>query len=267
VPDNTKVAVIKACLYEPQVNRTYAEMAAHYDTAILPARPRRPRDKAKVEAAVLIIERWLLGRLRHRRFYGLAELNAVIAELLRRLNEERPLRRLGITRRALLEELDRPHLKRLPAEPYGFAEWRLRRVGIDYHIEVDAHFYSVPHRFARREVEVRLTPQTIEIFLKGERIAPHRRGSPNHGHTTRPEHMPSSHRRYADWTIERIRRTAASTGPRSEARRQGRPRDVSCARRLALVVLFQAAQALLPPNWFFAKTILAHIMLDVGYHH
>ena len=217
VPDNTKVAVIKACLYEPQVNRTYAEMAAHYDTAILPARPRRPRDKAKVEAAVLIIERWLLGRLRHRHFYGLAELNAAIGELLRQLNEERPLRRLGVTRRALLEELDRPHLKRLPAEPYSFAEWRLRRVGVDYHIEVEAHFYSVPHRFARSEVEVRLTPQTVEIFLRGERIAAHRRASGNHGHTTVSEHMPSSHRRYADWTVERIRHAAASIGPATAA--------------------------------------------------
>jgi transposase len=207
VPDNTKVAVIKACLYEPQVNRSYAEMAAHYDTAILPARPRRPRDKAKVEAAVLIIERWLLGRLRHRRFYSLAEPNAAIIGLLRQLNEARLIRRLGVTRRALLEELDRPNLKRLPTEPYCFAEWRLPhgsspwaegpRVGIDYHVEVDAHFYSVPHRFARHQVEVRLTPQTVEIFLKGERIAAHRRGSPNHGHTTLAEQMPSSHRRYA----------------------------------------------------------------------
>ena len=212
-----QVAVIKACLYEPQVNRSYAEMAAHYDTAILPARPRRPRDKAKVEAAVLIIERWLLGRLRHRRFYGLTELNAAIGGLLRQFNDERPLRRLGVTRRALLEELDRPNLKLLPTEPYGFAEWRLRRVGVDYHVEVDAHFYSVPHRFARNEVEVRLTPQTVEIFLKGERIAAHRRGSGNHGHTTFAEHMPSSHRRYADWTIERIRRTAASIGPATAA--------------------------------------------------
>jgi len=217
VPDNTKVAVIKACLYEPQVNRSYAEMAAHYDTAILPARPRRPRDKAKVEAAVLIIERWLLGRLRHSRFYSLAELNAAIVELLRQLNDERPIRRLGVTRRALLEELDRPHLKQLPTAPYCLAEWRLRRVGIDYHVEVDAHFYSVPHRFARSEVEVRLTPQTVEVFLKGEWIAAHRRGSPNHGHTTLAEHMPSSHRRYADWTIQRIRRAAASIGPATAA--------------------------------------------------
>jgi transposase len=217
VPDNPKVAVIKACLYEPQVNRTYAEMAAHYDTAILPARPRRPRDKAKVEAAVLIIERWLLGRLRHRRFYSLAELNAAITEMLRYLNEERPIRRLGRTRRALFEELDRPNLKPLPAQPYAFAEWRLRRVGLDYHVEVEDHYYSVPHRFARSEVEVRLTPQTVEVFLKGERIAAHRRSSGNHRHTTVPEHMPSSHRRYADWTIERIRCEAAAIGPATAA--------------------------------------------------
>src|SRR6202011_6087914 len=155
VPDNTKTAVIKACLYDPQVNRTYAEMAAHYDTAVLPARPRRPRDKAKVEVAVLIIERWLLGRLRHHRFYSLAELNTAIGELLRQLNDERPIRRLGVTRRALFEELDRPNLNSLPAQPYCFAEWRVRRVGVDYHVELEGHFYSVPHRFARSEVEVR----------------------------------------------------------------------------------------------------------------
>jgi transposase len=208
VPDNTKVAVIKACLYEPHVNRTYAEMAAHYDTAVLPARPRRPRDKAKVEAAVLIIERWLLGKLRHRRFYSLAELNAAIDELLHQLNEERPIRRLGVTRRALLEELDRPHLKALPSEPYAFAE---------YHVEVEAHFYSVPYRFARHEVEVRLTPRTVEVFVKGERIAAHLRSSGNHRHTTVPAHMPSSHRRYADWTVGRIRQEAAAIGPATSA--------------------------------------------------
>jgi transposase len=165
----------------------------------------------------LIVERWLLGRLRHRRFYGLAELNAAIGEMLRQLNEERLLRRLGVTRRALFEQLDRPNLKPLPAQPYAFAEWRLRRVGVDYHVEVEDHYYSVPHRFARSEVEVRLTPQTVEVFLKGERIAAHRRASGNHRHTTVPEHMPSSHRRYADWTIERIRREAAVIGPATAA--------------------------------------------------
>src|SRR5271169_4903065 len=188
VPDNTKVAVIKACLYE-----------------------------AKVEVAVLIIERWLLGRLRHHRFYSLAELNAAIGELLRQLNDERPIRRLGVTRRALFEELDRPNLNSLPAQPYCFAEWRVRRVGVDYHVELEGHFYSVPYRFARSEVEVRLTPRAVEIFLKGERIAAHLRASGNHRHTTVSEHMPSSHRRYADWTIERIRREAASIGPATAA--------------------------------------------------
>jgi transposase len=213
VPDNTKVAVIKACLYDPQINRTYAEMATHYDTAILPARPRRPRDKAKVELGVLLVERWLLGRLRHRTFFNLNEVNAAIGEFLTRLNEERPIRRLGVTRRQLLEELDRPMLKPLPAEPYVFAERRMRRVGLDYHVEVDGHYYSVPHRFVRAEIEARSTARTVELFVRGERIAAHLRMSGNHKHTTVADHMPSSHRRYADWTIERIRQDAAAIGP------------------------------------------------------
>jgi transposase len=213
VPDNTKVAVIKACFYDPQVNRTYIEMAAHYDTAVLPARPRKPRDKAKVEACVLIVERWLLGRLRRRQFCGLSDLNHAIREMLVQLNEQRPIRRLGTTRRQLLEELDRPALKPLPAEPYVFAEWRARRVGLDYHVDVDGHYYSVPYRFAREQVEVRLTPQTVEVFRKGERIAAHMRNSGNHRHTTAADHMPSSHRRYADWTVERIRGEARVIGP------------------------------------------------------
>ena len=217
VPDNTKAAVIKACLYDPLVNRTYAEMAAHYDTAILPARPRRPRDKAKVEQAVLVVERWLFGRLRHRTFYSLADVNVAIGELLTLLNEERPIRRLGVTRRQLLEEIDRPALKPLPIEPYVFSEWRACRVGIDYHVEADAHYYSVPHRFARADVDVRLTARTVEVFLKGERIAAHMRMSGNHKHTTVAEHMPSSHRRYASWTIDRIRADARLIGPATAA--------------------------------------------------
>jgi transposase len=217
VPDNTKTAIIKACLYDPLVNRTYAEMAAHYDSAILPARPRRPRDKAKVEQAALIVERWLLGRLRHRIFYGLADVNAAIGELLTHLNEERPIRRLGVTRRQLLEQVDRPALKPLPAAPYEFSEWRVCRVGIDYHVEVAAHYYSVPHRFARAEVDVRLTARTVEVLLKGERIAAHPRNSGNRKHTTVSEHMPSSHRRYAGWTIERIRADARQIGPATAA--------------------------------------------------
>ena len=217
VPDNTKTAVIRACLYDPYVNRTYADMAAHYGTAILPARPRRPRDKAKVEQAVLIVERWLLGRLRNQIFYSLAEVNAAIANLLRRLNEERPIRRLGVTRRQLLEQIDRPALKPLPDAAYVLGEWCARRVGIDYHVDVAAHYYSVPHRFARAEVEVRLSARTVEIFLKGERIAAHMRNSGNRKHTTVAEHMPSSHRRYAGWTIDRIRKDASAIGPATSA--------------------------------------------------
>jgi transposase len=129
----------------------------------------------------------------------------------------RPIRRLGVTRRQLLEQIDRPALKVLPAEPYEFSEWRTCRVGIDYHIEVAAHYYSVPHRFARAEVDARLTARTVEIFLKGERIAAHMRGAGNHKHTTVTEHMPSSHRRYAGWTIERIRADARLIGPATAA--------------------------------------------------
>jgi transposase len=216
VPDNAKVAVIKASFHDPQIHRTYAEMAAHYDMAVLPARPRKPKDKAKVEAAVLIVERWLIGRLRQRQFHSLGELNAAIREMLHHLNEVHTIRRLGVSRRQLLEELDRPHLKLLPAEPYVFAEWRARRVGIDYHVDIDNHFYSVPHRFARQQVEIRLTARTVEVFLKGERIAAHVRMSGNGKHTTISDHMPSSHRRYADWTIERIKREAAAIGPSVE---------------------------------------------------
>jgi transposase len=217
VPDNAKTAIVKACFYDPQVNRTYADMAAHYGTALLPTRPRKPRDKAKVEAAVLIVERWLLGRLRRKTFYSLAEVNAAIEEMLKNLNEERPIRRLGVTRRKLFEEVDRPALKALPIEPYEYCEWRLRRVGIDYHVEIDAHYYSVPYRFARAEVEARLTVRGVEIFQKGERIAVHLRMSGNHKHTTIPDHMPSSHRRYAGWTIERIREDARKIGPATAA--------------------------------------------------
>jgi len=143
----------------------------------------------------------------------LAEVNAAIAELLVRLNDQRVLRYVGRTRRQLFEEIDAPRLKPLPAEPYGLAEWRLRKVGLDYHVDVEGHYYSIPYRHARASVEVRLTPRTVEVFLKGERIAAHMRGSGDGKHTTITEHMPSSHRRYSDWTIERIIREAMRIGP------------------------------------------------------
>lgn len=213
VPDNAKVAVIKACHFDPMLNRSYTDMARHYGTAVLPARPRRPRDKAKVEACVGIVERWVLGRLRNRVFYSLADLNAAIAECLADLNEKRVLRQFGRTRRQLFEEVDAPNLKPLPAETWIHAQWKRCRVGLDYHIAVDHHHYSVPHRFARHEVEARSTARTVEIFLGGERIAVHMRGSGNGRHTTVPEHMPSSHRRYLEWTPAKIREEAARIGP------------------------------------------------------
>jgi transposase len=213
VPDNAKVAVIKACHFDPMLNRSYADMARHYGTVVLPARPRRPKDKAKVEACVRIVERWILGRLRNRIFYSLAELNAAIAECLADLNERRVLRQFGRTRRQLFEEVDAPNLKPLPAEPWVHAQWKRCRVGIDYHIALEQHHYSVPHRYARREVEVRYTARTVEIFLGGERIAVHMRASGNGQHTTVSEHMPSSHRRYLEWTPAKIREEAARIGP------------------------------------------------------
>lgn len=212
VPDNAKVAVIKACLYEPQVNRTYSELAAHYSTSVLAARPYRPRDKAKVENCVGTVERWLFGRLRNRIWYGMEELRVAVAEMMATLNDK-IMRRFGRSRRQLFEEIDRPLLKALPAEPYVLAEWCLCKVGIDYHVEAAKHFYSVPYRYARAKVEVRLTARTVEVFLKGERIASHIRGSGNGHQTTIGDHMPSSHRRYGDWTMERLLDEAGQLGP------------------------------------------------------
>lgn len=213
MPDNAKVAVIKACHFDPMLHRSYNDMAPHYGTAVLPARPRRQRDKAKVEACVGIVERWVLRRLRNRIFYSLAELNAAIAGCLADLNDSRVMRQFGKTRRQLFEEVDAPNLKPLPAEPWVHAEWKRCRVGLDYHIAVDRHHYSAPYRFTRREVEVRCTARTVEIFLGGERIAVHMRWAGNGRHTTIPAHMPSSHRRYLEWTPAKIREEAARIGP------------------------------------------------------
>jgi transposase len=212
VPDNPKVGVTRANWYEPGLNRTYLDLATHYGTAILPARPRRPRDKAKVEVGVLVVERWILARLRNRRFFALGELNQAIGELVADLNA-RPMRRLGVSRRDLFLELDCPALKTLPAEPYEYAEWRIRRVARDYHVDIDAHYYSVPHRLIGEQLDARITAHTVELFRKGERVAVHLRGAGRGRHTTIAEHMPSSHRRYAEWTLERIRIDAAAIGP------------------------------------------------------
>jgi len=165
VPDNPKVGVDRADWYEPGLNRTYLDLATHYGTAILPTRPRKPRDKAKVEVAGLVVERWVLARLRNRRFLSLAELNRAIAELVADLNR-RPMRRLGVSRRDLFLELDYPALKPLPAEPDEYAQWRVRRVGLDDHVDIDGHYYSVPHRLIRQQLDARITARTIELFYK-----------------------------------------------------------------------------------------------------
>ena len=214
VPDNLKSAVVKACLYDPEVNRTYADLAAHYDTAIVPARPRKPRDKAKVEVGVQVVERWILARLRHHRFFSLAEANQAIRELLEELNG-RETKHLGASRRQLFEELDRPALKPLPGQ-YEYAEWKQRRAGLDYHVEVAKHYYSVPHALARQKLWARITDRTVEVFHKDKRVAAHLRGPSNRRHTTVAEHMPSAHRRHASWSLERIHREAVAIGPNTE---------------------------------------------------
>lgn len=216
VCDNLRAGVTAASRYEPGINRTYQEMAAHYGAAVLPTRVRRPRDKAKVEVAVLIVERFILARLRNRRFLSLSELNDAIREVLGDLNA-RLMRRLGASRREFFDSIDRPALLPLPAEPYAYAEWRRCRVAPDYHVEVYGHFYSVPSRLIREVVEARITDATIEIFHAGRRVAAHPRSTLKRRHTTTPEHMPSAHRRYASWTPARMLSFAAEIGPSTTA--------------------------------------------------
>jgi len=216
VCDNLKAGVTTASRYEPGVNRTYQELAAHYGTTIMPTRPRKPRDKAKVEVAVQIAQRWILARLRDRRFFSLAELNVAIRALVDELNA-RLMRKIGASRREFFETIDRPALMPLPREPYQYAEWRRARVAPDYHVEVQGHFYSVPSRLIRQVVEVRITQATVEVFHRGVRVASHARSPVRRRHTTIPEHMPSAHRRHAFWTPERVLAAAKKIGPSTAA--------------------------------------------------
>jgi len=216
VSDNLKAGVTKACFYEPAVNRTYAEMAAHYGTVVIPARPKKPRDKAKVEVAVQIATRWITAKLRHQRFFSLAEINIAIRGLVAQLND-RVTRHLGTSRRALFEDIEQSALKALPVEPYIYAEWKQCKVSFDYHVEVERHYYSVPHTLLRESVWVRITARTVEVFHRSQRVAAHLRSSSQRRHTTLAEHMPSSHRRYAEWTPERIARQAGEIGRHTAA--------------------------------------------------
>jgi len=212
VPDNLRSAVSRAHRYEPGLNPTYAEMAAHYGCAIIPARPYKPRDKSKAEQGVLLAERWVLAALRHRTFFSLAEANAAIAERLTWLNE-RPFKKLPGSRRELFESLDRPALRPLPAHPYEYAEWKSAKVNIDYHLEVDRHWYSVPHQLVGQVCDTRVTTTIVEVLYKGRRVASHRRSADGSRFTTEPAHMPESHRRHAEWTPGRIVAWAERSGP------------------------------------------------------
>jgi transposase len=211
VPDNLKVGVTAACRYEPTINRTYEDLARYYGAAVVPARVRRPKDKAKVEAAVLLAERWILAALRNRTFFSLAELNSAIRELLERINQ-RPMRRLGVSRRELFERLDRPALKPLPAQRYELAQWKTCKPNIDYHVEVDHNFYSVPSALKDEELEARFTHTTVEVWFKDERIASHPRLRGRGRYSTVAEHMPAAHRAYAEWRPSRLIRWAGQTG-------------------------------------------------------
>jgi transposase len=211
VPDNLKAAVNRPHRYEPALNRTYLDMAQHYGVAIVPARVGRPRDKAKVEVGVQVVERWILARLRDHTFFALGELNTAIKDLRTALNQ-RPFKKLPGSRLSLFESLDRPALRPLPDSPYQYAEWKLVRVNIDYHVEVAGHYYSVPYALVKHQLEARISDHTVELFHKGKRVASHRR-SPHKGrHTTTLAHMPKAHQRYAQWTPTRLIRWAEKTG-------------------------------------------------------
>lgn len=212
VPDNAKTGVNKACRYEPDLNRTYQEMASHYGVAVVPARPAKPRDKAKVEAGVLLVERWIMAAMRKRTFLSLAELNQAIAELLVRLNE-RPFRKREGSRRSLFDAIDRPVLRPLPAERYDFGQWQTARVNIDYHVEHGRHYYSVPYQLTGEQVEVRASAATVEIFHRGVRVASHRRSTMAYKATTAPEHRPKAHQRHLEWTPSRLIEWAQTVGP------------------------------------------------------
>ena len=216
VPDNLRSGVTRAHRYEPEINPTYAEMAAHYGAAVVPTRPRKPRDKAKAEQGVLLAERWVLAALRHRTFFSLAEANAAIRERLAWLNA-RPFKKLPGSRASLFAELDRPALRPLPPVPYEFAIWKTATVNVDYHVEVDRHWYSVPYQLVGAKCDIRVTAGTIEVFHRGKRVASHRRSAEGRRFTTDAAHMPEAHRRHAEWTPSRIVRWAEQTGPATAA--------------------------------------------------
>ena len=212
VPDNPKTAVVRPCWYDPDLNPTYRDMGRHYGTAIIPARPRKPRDKAKVEAGVLVAQRWIIAKLRNHTFFSIEQANEAVRRELEELNG-RKLQKLDCSRRELWETVDRPALKPLPTGRFVFADWFSPRVNIDYHVEIDKHYYSVPHTLVHKKVEARVTATTVEVLFKNQRVASHARSYLKGQHTTLPEHMPEAHRRYAEWSPSRVLSWAAKVGP------------------------------------------------------
>ena len=216
VPDNLKSAVSKASFYDPDINPTYLDLVNHYGTVVIPARVRRPKDKAKVETGVQIVERWILARLRNRQFFSLRQLNQAIAKLLEDLNNK-PFQKLPGSRKSAFESMDRPALNPLPSQPYQFAEWKKATVNVDYHIEVHRHYYSVPHTLIKKKIDVRITTNTIECFYKSKRVASHIRSHHKGRHSTVKEHMPKSHQKWAEWTPDRFIRWAGKIGPHTQS--------------------------------------------------
>lgn len=211
VPDNLKSGVTKACRYEPEINNTYADFSEYYGTVILPARPYKPKDKAKAENAVLVTERWILAALRNQTFVGLAELNAAIRKLLDILNTK-PFKKLPGCRRSAFLEIDHPALKALPAYPYEITEFKKARVHIDYHVELEGHYYSVPYQFIGKEIALRFTLNRMECWYQGKQIALHVRNYQKGKHTTVADHMPASHRKHLEWTPGRFLNWSAQIG-------------------------------------------------------
>jgi transposase len=216
IPDNLKAAIKRACRYEPEATSTYEECARHYGGAILPARPYRAKDKSSVEMSVLVVQRWILARLRNRQFFSLHELNAAIAELLVNLNH-RAFKKLPGSRASAFESIDRPAMKALPAQRYEYADWIKAKVNVDYHAEADRHWYSVPHALVGQYVWVRLTAGATECFFKGTRVAAHVRSYQPGKHTTLPEHMPAAHRKHMQWTPGRLLNWGQSIGSGTRA--------------------------------------------------
>ena len=215
VPDNLKSGVSRVCRYEPDINPTYHDLANHYQTIVLPARVRKPRDKAKVEAGVLLVQRWILARLRKHTFFSLAELNKTIKELLSLLNAK-PFKKLPGSRQSRFDQVDKPALKPLPASPYELAYWKKAVVHLDYHVEVEGHYYSVPYTLVKKKLEIRYTKTTVECLYRNQRVASHIRNQVRGRHTTIREHMPARHRKYSEWSPERFIRWAAKVGPQTK---------------------------------------------------